>query len=282
LAKPYIEFIHSQQLSWLPAPPGVGGPRTLWKVLSRDDETGAVAALVRIAAGTALPGDLRLRAAWELFVLKGEIVIGGKRLAEHYYAWYPPSHPLGVIGAAREAIVLSFFSAAPETATPGESDGDGDERVGPVDTVALKWDRTGFDPNIDHLNAARKNLRFDPGGRCRTYLLGGMPQGFPYQGTPLETHPHAEEFFMVSGDMACHVGIMRTGAYFNRPPGIAHGRDCTRTGFLLFCRTPGSNRTISEWTPEKYPVTWRPEHRPVLPPELREAGSSPMPDPLAY
>lgn len=87
---------------------------------------------------------------------------------------------------------------------------------------------------------------------------------------------------MVSGDMACHVGIMRAGAYFNRPPGIPHGRDCTRTGYLLFCRTPGANRTTSAWTAEKFPVLWDPPHRPVLPPEFTAAGASPVADPLEY
>ncbi len=154
--------------------------------------------------------------------------------------------------------------------------------IGPIDTTALRWDSAGIDPNINHLNAARKNLRLSPDGDCRSYLLGGMPQGFPYGGNAMEQHPHGEEFFMVSGDMACHVGIMRAGAYFNRPPGIPHGRDCTRTGYLLFCRTPGANRTTSAWTAEKFPVLWDPPHRPVLPPEFTAAGASPVADPLEY
>ena len=87
---------------------------------------------------------------------------------------------------------------------------------------------------------------------------------------------------MVSGDMTCHVGIMRTGAYFWRPPEILHGLDCTRSGFLMFCRTPGSNKTISNWTTEKYPVSWSPEQRPVLPEALQSLGATPSPNSVEY
>ncbi len=188
-----------------------------------------------------------------------------------------------------EAILLCFFSRAPQPWV-GERGQTGDDAVtfdasrliGPLDTTALRWDSSGIDPNINHLNAARKNLRLAPEGNCRSYLLGGMPQGFPYDGASMEQHPHGEEFFMVSGDMACHVGIMRAGAYFHRPPDIGHGRDCTRTGYLLFCRTPGANRTVSVWTDAKYPVLWNPPHRPVLPPAFAAEGAHAVADPLEY
>ena len=103
------------------------------------------------------------------------------------------------------------FSAAPRAAT-GEGAGHDARAVGPIDTTALRWDASGIDPNINHLNAAHRNLRFAPEGDCRSYLLGGMPQGYPYGGAAMERHPHVEEFFLVSGDMASHLGVMRAAA----------------------------------------------------------------------
>ncbi len=38
--------------------------------------------------------------------------------------------------------------------------------VGPIDTTKLRWDNAGIDPNINHLNAARKNLPDDPAFRA--------------------------------------------------------------------------------------------------------------------
>jgi hypothetical protein len=273
MARPYIEFIQSQHLAWRPSPmAGVD-----WKVLSEDDDSGAVTALLRFPVGRT-PWTGR-SADWELFVLSGALQLGTAHVGMHFYAYLPgESAPATIETGSAGAVVLSFFSGPPIASTARPPAG---EAIAPIDTTALRWDDSGIDPQINHLHAARKNLRLAPDGTCRTYLLGGRPQGFPYGGAALETHPHAEEFFMVSGDMPCHVGVMRTGAYFYRPPGIAHGRDCTRSGYLLFCRTPGSNRTISEWSEERYPVSFEPEHRTVAPPELA-AAARPIADPLVY
>ena len=305
MARDYVEIIHSPQLPWQPASAAFAGAH--WKRLSHDPDTGACTALLRWPPGRA-PLPAALAADWEYFVLRGELRLGAQPPAGmHFYGYLPAGLPLGHVdvGAAAigapaaeggsppgtgEAILLCFFSRTPQAladatrmagSAPAASH-DASRLLGPVDTTALRWDSSGIDPNINHLNAARKNLRFAPEGDCRSYLLGGMPQGFPYGGNAMERHPHGEEFFMVSGDMACHVGILRAGAYFNRPPQIAHGRDCTRTGYLLFCRTPGANRTVTAWSDEKYPVLWNPPHRPVLPPEFAEAGARAVADPLEY
>jgi hypothetical protein len=277
--RPYIEFIQSQQLTWAPAPEAFGGAS--WKMLSRDSQSGAVTALLRFAAGRHRLAP-RLSADWECFVLKGAPRLGGLQFETHNYAYLPAGFPLATVDTEAETILLSFFGSDPQLAALSDASYAESRLIIPVDTTALRWDNAGMDPNINHLNASRKNLRFAPEGNCRTYLLGGMPQGFPLHDTPLERHPHFEEFFMVSGDMSCHVGIMRTGAYFWRPPEIPHGRDCTRSGFLLFCRTPGSNRTISRWSEEKYPVSWTPAHQPVLPQELTAYGTPALPDPIEY
>jgi hypothetical protein len=134
-----------------------------------------------------------------------------------------------------------------------------------INTVEQPWDRVGLEGEIAHLQYARKNLRFAPDGKRRTYLLGGMPQGFPADGSRLEKHPHAEEVFMIAGDMPCSLGVMKAGAYFYRPPEIEHGLDCSLGGFLFIMRTPGSNVTISKWSQELFPVSFTPHHAPELP-----------------
>jgi hypothetical protein len=147
-----------------------------------------------------------------LFVLDGRGRLGGVNLDVHSYAYLPAAWEAGSVVVDRDLIMLAMFSAAPEPAADG-APFSASRLIGPIDTTMLKWDNSGIDPNINHLHASRKNLRLSPDGDCRTYLLGGMPQGFPPEDTPLETHPHVEEFFMVSGDMSVHCGIMRAGAY---------------------------------------------------------------------
>lgn len=296
MARPYVEFIQSQRLPWVAAPAAFPGAQCKW--LSEDPDGGACTLLLRWPRGVhALPPALA--ADWELFVLRGVLRLGPTlRLGTHFYAYLPTGQALGEAAAGQAedvatipggegpgdgaAIVLAFFSAAPRAATGEGAGHDASRLVGPIDTTALRWDASGIDPNINHLNAARKNLRFAPEGDCRSYLLGGMPQGYPYGGAAIERHPHVEEFFLVSGDMASHLGVMRAGGYFHRPPGIAHGRDCTRSGYLLFCRTPGANRTTTDWTTETYEVKWDMPYRPVVPAALGILDPQPLPDPVEY
>jgi hypothetical protein len=190
MARAYVEFVQSQWLPWEPAPEVFGGAE--WKRLSHDPDGGACSVLLRWRAGRARLAPA-LGADWELFVLRGVLQLGKLPvLGTHFYAYLPAGLPLGSAAAGHaatdlppggegpgdgSAIALAFFSRAPLAADAGKPDLS--RLVGPIDTTKLRWDNAGIDPNINHLNAARKNLRFAPEGDCRSYLLGGMPQGYP-------------------------------------------------------------------------------------------------------
>jgi quercetin dioxygenase-like cupin family protein len=264
MGRPSIEFVQSQMFEWeLTAASAFAEvfPDAEAKVLSTDDQTGAQTALVRVQAGWEGPTDIASNTGVEIFVLEGGLQIGGFDLQEHDYLFLPAHLVRGEAHSRTGATLLVF------THDPGAPAQD------PIHTRtrALAWDTSNIDPNINHLGVARKNLRLDPKGACRTYLLGGMPQGYAAAMVGRkERHPtHVEEFFVVSGEIRCSmVGIMRKGGYFWRPPGKWHGLDCSPTGFLLFCRTPGSNVTVSEWSEECHPIDPDPPYQPDLPAAL--------------
>lgn len=267
MSRPHIEFLQSQSIAWQSAPASFGGPEVEWKILSHDEDTGAVSTLMKFPAMHVGSSALAQVATIEMFVLSGALHCGSHLYDTHFYGYLPAGNVDTVARSAEGAVTLAYFDRDPSplggvivnsAQTPAA--------IECIDTTALRWENSNMDPEINHLHAHRKNLRLSPNGDCRTYLLGGLPQGFPYKGVSLEQHPHVEEFFMVSGDLSFHVGTMRTGAYFWRPAHLLHGKDCTRSGFLLFCRTPGSNKTISTWTTERFSVTWTPATKPILPP----------------
>jgi quercetin dioxygenase-like cupin family protein len=282
MPRPYIEFIHSQNLPWKRAGFRSGGVR--WKVLSADDETGACTVLIDYPAGWRAAQPFHSLADEEFFVLSGALAVNETAYSRHNYAFLPRGFPRRRMATEHGAQVIVFFSLLPSD-MPGEAEPglyDAARLIERIDTIALAWDQSNIDPNINHLHAARKNLRLSPDGDCRTYLLGGRPHGFPPSGDEsLERHPHAEEMFMIAGDMPCSMGVMQTGAYFYRPPNIWHGADCTLAGYLMLMRTPGSNKTISEWSREKHPVTFTPAHAVNVPENLREAAAPPV-DQLVY
>lgn len=253
MSRPFIEFIHTQDIAWKPS---ALGPQTDEKILSRDP-AGPTTRLLRLAPGATT--TLTMGLAAEVFVLTGTLSVSGQDLGYHGYAYLPVATS---ISSRTGATVLAFFDPPA---------GDNDPAI-VVDTIGQPWDRTGLEGEIAHLNYARKNLRFSPLGDRRTYLLGGMPHGFPSEGAKLEKHPHAEEMFLIAGDMPCSLGVMTSGAYFYRPPDVWHGLDCTLSGFLMIMRTPGSNVTISRWSDDLLAVSYDPDHAPELP-----AGHPPSP-----
>ncbi len=284
MSRPYIEFIHSQFLPWrvgvLPAPRAA----LRVKVLSEDDVTGAASLIVEYPSDFASAEAGAMAADEEIFILGGKLEAGDIELGPHDYAFWSAGRPLPELKSVGPTVALVFLSSAPTLIDAAEAEAlyRADRTIERVATIDLPWDQSNMDPNIGHLQAWRKNLRLDPDGGARTYLLTGLPHGFPADGRqPLERHPHIEEMFMVSGDMPCSKGVMRAGAYFWRPENIWHGADCTLNGFMFLGRTPGSNKTISEWSETSHPVTYSPAHRPEVPADLTAYGQ-PAVDPVTY
>ena len=273
MSRPLIEFIQSQRLDWEPGGSALGRSEVETKLLSRDEQSGARTLLVRYPAG--YTGQLGPDPSGdeEIFLLSGSLRIGGRPYAQHFYGYLAQGRD-DIIESPEGATVLTFISAS----SPGAR-----ESIDALDTTALHWDSANIDPNVDHLGTARKNLRLDPAGGCRTYLLAGRPQGMPPAASGrLERHPHVEEFFFIYGDMSCSVGIMRAGAYSWRPPGVWHGLDCSRSGFLILFRSPGTNSNVNEWSEDRHPITWERDHRPRLPLAMASRFAAPDPDPVSY
>lgn len=141
-----------------------------------------------------------------------------------------------------------------------------------INTYAMSWDKVVHDDKLLHLDFGRKILRIDPVSKAKTFLYMVSPQTYPesFQG-PREHHPTPEEAFMLHGTLAGHLGVMRTGAYFWRPPGIPHGPFGSRTGCVLLIRFVGGEH-INHWSEQQYPFSLDPKHQPVLSENLKDLG----------
>jgi hypothetical protein len=284
MTRPHIEFIQSQTLPWSPARLGVSPAGFSAKVLSFDPDSAESSQLVRIPAGYASDNACYLPVDQEFFVLKGGLAISGVAYGVHNYAFLPAGYPMCDVRSDQGAELLVFYSGAPVPIEGAPPPGLYDESrlIERIDPLEMAWDRSGQDPGIADLQAWRKIMRLDPAGKCRSFLLAGLPEGIhPAREKPMEWHSYCEEMFLIAGDLPCHCGLMRPGAYFWRPPRIRHGLECSLTGFLAFLRIPGSNENVNNWV-EKGKVTLTPAHKPYLPPELAALGAEPAPDPIQY
>jgi hypothetical protein len=259
MSRPWIEFLQAQKLPWRADDLCGVCPGVETKVLSRDDETGALSLLIRFPPGWSLPAGA-LSVDEEFLVLEGGLDIGGTYFGPFGYAHWPAGHDAGSRTCAEGAVVLGFFSATPR---PGPvSVVDPAKLVAHIDGFSVTY--TGnFHPEFP-AGAGRKLLYVDPETGDTSWLLGTLPMRWAERA---EVHPVVEEMFLLAGESHGNRGVMKPGAYFWRPPHIPHGPYGTITGNLYFFRTKGG-RLSTKYVDGQKGFAWDRPYDPALPEEL--------------
>lgn len=247
MPRPHIEFVQCQNIAWRDREDGAQV-----KLLNVGESTGEETLLVRYPPGFRQAGGFPLRRAKEYFVLQGDLCVGDRSCGYHNYGFIPRGRDPLAWHSEGGATLLVFRHgyADPNSAS------DIAQEIS-LDAPAMPWDVSTYDPKLSHLRLARKILRLGPNNSCRTFLLTGMPHGIPAVDVlPAEYHDHAEEMFMVAGEMWAPEGRMRQGAYFYRPSGIVHGPHVSESGFFQIMRSPGTNFIKTHWaeTPTALPI----------------------------
>lgn len=265
MPRPFIEFLQTQRLPWVAA--GAAGLAALRgadvRVLSDDQHSGACSLLVRFPAGWRRDGGI-LTADEEIFVVSGSVAIGERSYERFGYAHLPAGYCRGSAFVADGAVALVFYTARPDiVAADAHAPNLATERVVEhINALDGEWG-ANFHPQFPP-GAGRKWLRRDPVTGDDTWVLGTMPLR---SGRRSEKHPVVEEMFLLSGELQGHLGTMRPGAYFWRPPEEWHGPFGSLTGNLFLFRTVGGPLS-TVYRDDETEFTWTPENRPILPPNL--------------
>jgi hypothetical protein len=234
--------------------------------LSQDRGNGAATALVLLDAGWNSDAHGYLDAAEELLVLEGDVEFDGRLFRQDCYAYLPAGTLRRGISTDCGALLIVFFDREPRwhagAPAPGEFDTTGG--VAYRDAFEMQWEHEGMDPAYGDAGLRWKLLRGGPGQSVMTMLLSTPPHLHPpaWRG-PQERHDCVEEMFLISGDFLSNVGIMRQGAYFWRPPGIAHGPYGARSGNLALIRTLGAP-LVNNWTKRELTISRNPPFAPQL------------------
>jgi hypothetical protein len=280
MTRPHIEFIQAQLIPWRRIGQEAARPDAEYKFLSRDSETGACSTLIRYPAGWRRDGANAIEAAEEFYVLDGCLEIDGTRYNHDSYGYFPPKTPHSSIAAPNGAVVLTFFDAEPAACAPG--DPALKEKAIMIDALHMPWDMTLNDPKLAHLGISRKDLRLDPQTGERTFLSMVLPHAEPAgKEGPTEQHPIVEEAYMISGSLTGPQGTMEPGAYFWRPPGIAHGPFGTRWGCVSLIRFVGGKH-VNVWSEENAPFSFTAPYDPVLPEDFAAFAYAPWTPPPRY
>jgi Domain of unknown function (DUF4437) len=261
VSRPWIEFLQSQRLPWQPGWFAELRPGADVKVLSVDDEGGAVSLIVRYPPGYVAPATA-LAVDDELLVLEGALNVGHAVHGPLAYSHLPAGFDSGEWRSPQGAVVLEFFSGHPLRSAATVAGGD--KRI-VVGLEAMSVPYTGnFHPEFPP-GAGRKILFQDPDSLDTTWLLGTLPLRWAERA---EVHPTVEEMYLLAGEVHGNRGVMRPGAYFWRPAGQIHGPYGTRTGNLYLFRTKGGGLSTT-YVDASRPFRWWPSYEPVLPPHLQ-------------
>lgn len=268
MPREHVEFVQSQSLPWQPADGLLARAGATIKILSREAITGAMSTLVRYPAGWSMTNSERLAADEELFVLDGELTIGDLRYIEGDYAFLPAGYPRRGMSAPDGCIVLTFFESRPSEHSGAAASYEESRLVRHVASSAVSWG-SASDRVIANDRVRRLVLKPDAIDGDRTWLLQmDASEELPFEVNGIERHPCVEEMFLLDGDFVMACGRMTPGAYFWRPPMIAHGPMGTRRGFTGFFRAKeGSFSTV--WADAEGPIDWDATYDPILPDDLR-------------
>ena len=272
MSRPQIEFIQSQCLPWSAATLAGIRPGAEARTLSLDEATGACSLLVHYPSGWRREGVEHFGVDEEFLVVDGSLTVRGHSYGEKGYAHLPAGAPRdGMAAGPAGAVVLTFFSGAPMAiagAPPAEPEPA--RLVEGIDAYQVPY--TGnFHPEFPP-GAGRKMLHDDPVTGDQSWILGTLGMRWAERA---ERHPVVEEMYLLAGEVHGNCGVMRPGAYFWRPPDIAHGPYGSKTGNIYFFRTRGGPLS-TEYEDAGRPFRWDPAYAPVLPDELAAlAGEAP-------
>lgn len=271
LDRGHIEFIQSQVLPWQRIGSGLARPDAEYKLLSRDPKDGACSALMRYPAGWSSKGPEHIEADEEFYVLDGALEMDGHVYPADSYAYLPAGWTRHEMRAPQGCVLLVFYNSEP-TLINKKGDGTAEKAnraIRHLDVAAMDWDMSLNDPNLKHLGISRKDLRTDPDTGERTFLSLILPQASPQGGKgPQEIHPVVEEAYVISGETTGPQGTMYPGAYFWRPPDIAHGPFGSRWGSVSLIRFVGGKH-VNIWTDKQVSFQYDAPYDPILPDELQ-------------
>lgn len=255
-------FIQNQALPWRDGV--LGGERgpLAARLLSRDENSGALTAMVRYPAGWTLKTPHALAAEEEFFVIDGELSVNDHRFGRMSYGRIPARASRAVMQAAADTTALVMVNG--DQATAAAQGIDIPAPIAPLAEGLETWTENPYTRYL--LGTGVRPLKEDPDTGEVTFLYSALP--FRYMAKRW-THPVVQEMFVLAGEYAINdVGLMCPGAYAWWRENEWHGPYGSTTGFMMLIRSQGGPlaNTLGK---ETIAVNYRPSYRPTLPADLQ-------------
>ena len=232
MGRPHVEFIQAADVAVeLVAQGPLAGARQ--RLLSRDESDGAYTVLLSLSPAWSSAGGTER--PFELFCIRGDLRVGGRAAPAGHYAYVPGRSASRTLATERGALAIVFFGA--------EREEDGEIEI--VDSDSMRWALSGIVGEAD-AGITVKKLHMNAATGDGIFLAGIVPGWFLSEA---ETHPVAQEVFMLQGDVLLPGrGSFTSGCYFWRPPLGLHGPLISRAGALILLRSFAGDFTV-DWYP---------------------------------
>jgi hypothetical protein len=274
MARPHIDFIQAQVLTWeegrYPAFPGVKA-----KTLSADPDTGAATVILRLPPGRRTADVGFFACDIEVFVLDGAFTVNGSTFGLDCYGYWPAGFCQEDVASTAGADVLAFIDGAPHRVggRPPAGRFDQSRAVPYLDSHEMAWSTEGLDPDYEWFGFRWKVLRHHERTDATTFLLDTPAQRHPPGWMARdEVHFCTEEIMILSGELCTPYGVLHAGAYLNRPRDIRHGPYYTRFGNMMIGRVDG--KLTNNFNAKAERVTLTPPHNPRLPANLQKYAAA--------
>jgi hypothetical protein len=209
-------IVYEENLLWMPYLAKHTEGHAWLKVLGRDPETGASAALIKYEAGYTAPAAKSTAYSDSLFIA-GELVDGGRRCRNLTYSYRPAGSEIGPIETKQETIKFII------TGGKGEKSSETPVLIDNIDSGP--WEGHPYLGNV----MLSRELRRDEIANCTIAWHVSSQIVHSYDNKSM-VHDVAEEVFVVEGKNTDYYGdtesmiLWRRGMYLYRPPWMArHG-----------------------------------------------------------
>jgi len=233
----FVGWIQPGKLYWRPFVVA-GLPPAQFKLLSFSESTHARSQITRLPRGWTQPPGYHTHNE-EIFVLSGEITIGGIKMTKYSYAYFPAGYAHGEARSEQGATLLHWWDGDPDfvassTSLPSarldEVVEDWNYYSAPLTSQEdfPRWAETLPPPDLLQLKLMRKDKQTG----AMTWMNSVAGGGGAIGPASWEVHPSWEESMLLEGEITYGeclpgqgevVGTYRAGGYFFRPADIRHG-----------------------------------------------------------
>ena len=237
MTRPLTEFIQAQWLPWQTEPlwPHLTG--VAHRVLSRDEETGALTALLWFPAGWVANAAPPCPMNEELYALDGAVSVNAVFYPADFYSFLPAGFPRQRATAPDGSVALAIYTPTTSENLSGYDHGRWEPRT---DVFSAIWPAAKKEYGLDlaEHHARARVLWSDPDDGGQTMIVGYPPV---WRATTIETQDVDAEFYLLAGNCTLSGrGTMTPGAYIWRPKGSSRAPMAARTGTVFLIRTHGS------------------------------------------